>query len=372
MRFSIFSSLLNARLNLLSKVIVNSSSLPLLNNFLFNIKDGVLIITASDSENSIVTRVELVNNDADFSFAVENKTILESLKTLQEQVLNFVIDENNVLKIEYANGHFNIPVITEHNYPTPKSVGDDAVTLTIAGELLYNNICRSLFAVANDDLRPIMNGICFNQTEDFMDIVASDGHVLVRNRLFSFKTATPDSFILPHKPALLLKTLLQKCKSEVVIRYDNYFGTLSFGDYTMTFRLIEGRYPNYNSVIPTNSPNVAEVNRKSLLGVVKRVLPFSSNSNLVKVEFKPSEMKLNAEDFDFNMTASETLSCSYNGDTMNIGFKGVVFASMLNVLDVDSIYIKMSDAARAAIVSPTVQPEDEDCLLLIMPMLIND
>lgn len=372
MRFSIFSSLLNARLNLLSKVIVNNTPLPLLNNFLFNIKDGVLFVTASDSENTIVARTELVNADADFSFVVENKSILESLKALPEQVLDFVIDKDNVLRIEYLNGHFNIPVLTEHNYPTPVSVDDNAVAFTIGGELLYNNICRSLFAVANDDLRPIMNGICFNQTENYMDIVATDGHVMVRNRLFSFKTETPGSFVLPHKPALLIRALLQKCESEIVIRYNKSYGTLTFDDFTMTFRLIEGRYPNYNSVIPQNNPNVVEVNRQTLLGVVKRVLPFSSSSNLVKMDIKPSVMTLNAEDFDFSMTASETLSCSYEGDSMKIGFKGVVFASMLNVLDTENIFLKMSDASRAALIAPTVQPEDEDCLLLLMPMLIND
>ena len=340
-------------------------------NFLFDIKDGVLNITASDSENYIIARNELINSDDDFSFAVENKTLLESLKSLPEQVLDFEID-NNVLTVKYLNGRFNIPVLTKHDYPTPKSIDEDAVSFTIGAELLYDVVSRSLFAVANDELRPVLNGICFNRTNDYMDVVATDGHVLARNRLFDFKTDSPNSFVLPQKPSLLLKSFLQKSEGEITVKFDKSYGSFVFDDYTMIFRFIEGRYPNYNSVIPQNNPNVAEVSRQTLLGVIKRVLPFSSVSNLVKVSVASTEMTLNAENYDFSMTASEKLPCSYDGNPMNIGFKGSAFTSLLNVLNTENVLLQMHDATRAAIVTPKVQKEGEECVLLIMPMLIND
>ena len=260
MRFTVSSTALSSKLNALSRVINSKNSLPILADFLFDVQDNMLYLTASDSENVMKTQLEL-NESAQ------------------------------------AQG-----------------ITDGANEIVISNALLAENINRSLFATAQDELRPVMNGIYFDLTPECLAIVASDGHKLVRNKVLSIQSEQPAAFILPKKPASLLKALLGKDGGDVTIRFDERNAQISYGDGEIICRLIEGRYPNYNSVIPQNNPNQLTVDRQTLLAALRRVQPFANDSsNLIRFHVEGGTLQLDAEDYDFSKTATERMSCSYNG-----------------------------------------------------------
>ena len=213
----------------------------------------------------------------------------------------------------------------------------------------------------------------FDLTADGLAVVASDGHKLVRNKNFNIKSETPAAFILPKKPATLLKNVLGKEQEEVIIKFDDRTAEISFAEGVLTCRLIEGRYPNYNSVIPQGNPNQLTIDRRSLIGALKRVLPFASESSqLVRFHLDAGRLELSSEDIDFATSAKEVVNCEYAGQAMNIGFKGSSLSEILNNLQGDEVIIELADPSRAGIILPAVQPENEDVLMLIMPMLLND
>ena len=218
-----------------------------------------------------------------------------------------------------------------------------------------------------------MNGIYFDLTNEALAIVASDGHKLVRNRNFSIKTDVPKSFILPKKPANLLKNVLGKDDSEVQIRFDERNAEIVFADTVLQCRLIEGRYPNYNSVIPQNNPNQLTIDRKVLIGALRRVLPFASESSqLVRLHLETGKLEISSEDIDFSTSTKEEITCDYSGVNMNIGFKGTSLNDILNNLASNEVELQLADPSRPCLIIPCEQPENEDVLMLIMPMLLND
>jgi DNA polymerase-3 subunit beta len=254
-----------------------------------------------------------------------------------------------------------------------QSVSDYATTIAIPNLTLAENINRSIFATAQDELRPVMNGIYFDLTPECLSVVASDGHKLVRNQIFSVKDDQPAAFILPKKPASLLKNVLSKNGGDVVIRFDDRNAEVNYEDGQLICRLIEGRYPNYNSVIPQSNPNQITVDRMSLLSALRRVQPFSNDSsNLIRFHVENGTLQLDAEDYDFSKTATECMSCEYNGMPMSIGFKGASFVEILNNFECEQVIIQLADPSRAGLVLPSEQPENQDVLMLMMPMLIND
>ena len=256
--------------------------------------------------------------------------------------------------------------------PSTQSVNDAAHTVSIDAAILIDNISRSIFATANDQLRPVMNGIYFDLTPDSLNIVASDGHKLVRNRNFKLKSETPSSFDLPKKPANLLKNILSKDEGEVTIKFDDKSAEIEFADGTLRCILYEGRYPNYNSVIPEN-PNHITVDRKGLLSALRRVLPFASESSqLVRLRMNGNHMEVSSEDVDFATSAKEQLVCENAGSNMSIGFKGSSLQELLNNLESEQIVFQLADPSRAGVVVPAEQPDQEEVLMLIMPMLLND
>lgn len=374
MRFTISSNTLSNRLLTLSRVINSKNSLPILDDFLFEVTNGQLVITASDSENVMTSLLPLDESEGEGSFAVSNHTIIDAVKELPEQPLNIDVNFDEMkMYITYQNGSYNFPVQNADEYPKAQPVSDSATTITINASILVDNINRSLFATAQDELRPVMNGIYFDLTADSLAIVSSDGHKLVRNKNFSVKSDAPASFILPKKPAQLLKAVLSKDGGDVVLKFDDRSAEISFTDGKLVCRLIEGRYPNYNSVIPQNNPNLVTIDRKSLLGALRRVLPFASDSSqLIRFHLENGHMELNAEDIDFATSAKESITCEYGGQPMSIGFKGSSMVEILNNLEGDEIQIQLADPSRAGVIIPIEQPENEDVLMLIMPMLLND
>jgi DNA polymerase-3 subunit beta len=374
MRFTVSSTALSTRLVALSRVINSKNSLPILGDFLFEIIDGRLQLTASDSEVMMKTTIELNDNDGNGRFCVGNHDLLEAVKGFSEQPIIFDVDqESNIAKISYQNGMFSLPVENADEYPQQQQVGDEATTITISPQLLADNINRSLFATAQDELRPVMNGIYFDLTPDCLAVVASDGHKLVRNKILSIKSDQPSSFILPKKPASLLKGVLGKQGGDVVMRFDERNAEINFEEGVIVCRLIEGRYPNYNSVIPQSNPNQLTVDRLGLLAALRRVQPFSNDSsNLIRFHVENGTLQLDAEDYDFSKTATERMSCDYNGMPMSIGFKGSSFIEILSNFDCEQVLIQLADPSRAGLVLPSEQPENQDVLMLMMPMLIND
>lgn len=374
MRFRLSSTALSAKLTALSRVINSKNALPILGDFLFEINDNILYLTASDSENVMKTQLELTESEDNFRFAIGNHDLLEAVKGFSEQPITFDVNlEQNLVKISYQNGLFSLPIDNADEYPVAQEVNEFAKTITMSKSILAENINRTIFATAQDELRPVMNGIYFDLTTDHLAVVASDGHKLVRNQIYTIKSNEPAAFILPKKPATLLKNLLGKDGDDVTIRFDERNAEINFGDGVLQCRLIEGRYPNYNSVIPQNNPNVVRLDRLALLAALRRVQPFANDSsNLVRFHVEGSTFQLDAEDYDFSKTATERMTCDYNGTPMSIGFKGNAFIEILSNIECPEVTIQLADSSRAGLVLPSEQPEDQEVLMLMMPMLIND
>ena len=374
MRFTLSSTALSSKLNALSQVINSKNALPILGDFVFEISDNTLKLTASDSENVMKTQLQLTESDGNIRFAIGNHDLLEAIKGFSEQPITFDVNqEQNLVKISYQNGLFTLPIENADEFPMTQPVSDFANTIVIPNAILAENINRSLFATAQDELRPVMNGIYFDLNADCLAVVASDGHKLVRNKILSVKSEQPSSFILPKKPANLLKNLLGKDGGDVTIRFDERNAEINYGDGTLQCRLIEGRYPNYNSVIPQSNPNELRVDRLSLLAALRRVQPFANDSsNLIRFHVEGGTLQLDAEDYDFSKTATERMTCEYNGNPMSIGFKGSSFIEVLSNFDCPEVIILLADPSRAGLVLPSEQPEKQDVLMLMMPMLIND
>ncbi len=374
MRFTLSSSALSSRLSVLSRVINSKNSLPILDCFLFEVYNQTLTITASDSENVMRTTIVLDDQDGEGRFAVKNSTILDAVKELPEQPLTIDMDTNTLtIKVIYQNGIYNFTAQDANEYPTLQGMPEGVTVLTLPSAMLNDCINRSIFATATEELRPVMNGIYFDLTADALAIVASDGHKLVRNRIYSIKSETPSAFILPKKPATLLKNVLGKDESDVTVRFDERNAEIKFGDTLLLCRLIEGRYPNYNSVIPTDNPNELTIDRKSLIGALRRVMPFASESSqLVRLHMETGRLVISSEDIDFSTSAKEEIACDYQGNTMNIGFKGPSLAEILNNLQGEEVTLMLADPSRPCLIVPNEQPEDQVILMLIMPMLLND
>ena len=375
MRFTVSSSALSSKLNMLAKVIGSKNSLPILDCFLFQVANGEMSITASDSDNVIKSTLALTDHDGEGEFCVPNRVILDALKELPEQPLHFDVDaagEAVAIKIVYQNGLYNFTGQSAEEYPRTQSMNDACTTVSLPTEMLINNISRSLFATANDEFRPVMNGIYFDLTADALAIVASDGHKLVRSKNFTIKSESPSAFNLPKKPASLLKNILSKDGDDAIIKFDDRSAEIQFTDGVMRCRLIDGRYPNYNSVIP-NNPNEVTVDRRGLQSALRRVLPFASESSqLIRFHIESGRFEVSSEDIDFSTSAKEQMSCEYNGSPISIGFKGSSLMEILSNLTSDNIIIQLADPSRAGIIVPAEQPENEDILMLIMPMLLND
>lgn len=374
MRLTISSTALASRLSALSKVFNSKNSMPILDCYLFEVNGSQLTITASDSENVMTTKLQLEEPGGEGTFAVNNHTILDAVKELPEQPLTLDVDMSTfAIKVIYQNGIYNFNAQSGDEFPRFQPLQDSAASIVIDSKTLSNDISRSIFATANEELRPVMNGIFFDLNSEALAIVASDGHKLVRTRNKNITSASPMSFILPKKPSTLLKNVLQKNDDDILIRFDERNANISFTDGTLACRLIEGRYPNYNSVIPQNNPNQLTIDRLVLLGVIRRVLPFASDSSQqVRLHIEMGKVVISSEDIDFYTSAKEEIVCDYNGTTMDIGFKGTSLMEILNNLDCDEIMLELADPSRPCLILPAQQPENEDILMLIMPMLLND
>lgn len=374
MRITLSSSALSSRLGILSKVINSKNGMPILDCFLFEVANSQLTITASDSENVLQTTMPLDYAEGEGKFAVNNRTILDAVKELPEQPLTIDVETSTyIIKVIYQNGIYNFTAQNADEYPIVQRMSEGCTSLVLPSITLAESISRALFATAQEELRPVMNGIYFDLTPEALAFVASDGHKLVRNKNYKIQTEQPRSFIMPKKPATLLKNILGKDESDVIIRFDDRNAEIIFTDSILSCRLIEGRYPNYNSVIPQDNPYQLTVDRKMLLGALRRVLPFASESSqLVRLHIENGKIEVSSEDIDFSTSAKEEITCDYTGKSMNIGFKGPSLTEVLNNLSSEEVTLELADPSRPCLILPAEQPDGEDILMLIMPMLLND
>ena len=373
MKFIVSSTGLFSRLQAISRVINSKNSLTILDCFLLELTDGTLSITASDSETTLSTFIEANEYDTDGRFAVNSKTILEALKEIPEQPLTFEVSESMEIVVKYQNGKYSLMGQNADEYPQSANLGSNAVHVGLGVEVLMNGINRSLFATADDELRPVMNGIYFDITTEDITFVASDGHKLVRNKTYKARANEKAAFILPKKPATLLKNLLPKETGDVQIDFDDRNAMFTLENYSMTCRLIEGRYPNYNSVIPQNNPHRATIDRAAFVSGLKRVSVFSSAaSSLIKLRLDMNTIQISGQDIDFSTSAEETLMCQYEGNQMSIGFKSTFLIDILNNISSQEVVMELADPSRAGVIVPVEQNEEEDLLMLLMPMMLND
>lgn len=375
MRFVVSSTDLLGHLLSISRVISNKNTLPILDNFLFQLSGNVLKITASDLETTLITSLNIENVSEEGEVAIPAKILTDTLKEFPELPLTFQVDTQSLkINIQSGNGKFNIVGQNGSDFPQVPVVKDDfKSTYQISADVLNNGINKTLFATADDELRPVMNGIFMEFKEDNLTFVASDAHKLVRYKRDEVKSEQEASFILPKKPASLLKSILPKETNNVVLEFDDKNAFFTLTNYKMVCRLVEGNYPSYNSVIPTDNPNKLTIDRIELYNSLKRVSVFSNQaSNLIKLKISGNQLMVSAQDIDFSISGEEKLNCQYDGTEMEIGFKSLFLIEILANLPSSDVVLELSDPTRAGILLPAEKENaDEDILMLLMPMMIQ-
>lgn len=374
MKFVISSSSLLSTLSTASKVISSKSTLPILDYFLFDIKSDGLHVTASDLETTITTVITPDSVESEGVIAAPVKLLIDSLKEFSEQPLTFEADETTwEIKISWTTGSITLPGMSGMSYPSVQPLTDTAREIEIEADTLLGGINKTIFATADDELRPVMNGIFIDITPAQYIFVATDAHKLVKYTVEKEGGDVAASFILPKKPANLLRTMLLREDDTVKVAFDDKNVKFSLSNSTLICRLIEGTYPNYNAVIPANNPNKVIVDRIELLNGIKRVAVCSNQAtNLIKFEIGDNRINLTAQDLDFSYSANENLSCSYEGSPVTIGFKSTFLIEILSNLETPSVIIELADSTRSGVFKPLyddVQPCDT--LMILMPMLIN-
>lgn len=374
MKFVVSCNLLLSNLQTVGRVIASKNSIPILDCFLFELQGSRLKITAADSETRMSVDIPVNEVNGSGVFAVPAKSLLESLKELPEQPIRFELDDETLgIFIYYENGKYNFIAQRGEEYPMAKALSEDAVGLTIPADSLLTGITRTLFASGEDELRPVMNGIYFDISPEDITFVASDGHKLVRFKNTAVSGNERAAFILPKKPANLLKTVLPRESGSITIRFDESNAYITMEHVLIISRLIEGRYPNYNGVIPQENPYKVTADRLHLLNALKRVTVFSNQtSSLIRLNVTSSNILVSAQDVDFSTSAEETIACVYNGEEMSIGFKGTYLIEILGNIPSPEVLLELADPSRAGLILPAENDPDEDLLMLLMPMMLND
>lgn len=375
MKFVISSTDLLSHLQAVSRVISAKNTLPILDNFLFRLEDNELEITASDLESTLITKMILENTTDSGSIAIPARILTDTLKEFPEQPLTFEINLDTLaIVISSENGKFSVVGQKGSDFPQLPAIKDDnKQSFSLDPDVLQSGITKTLFATADDELRPVMNGILIELSVEKLTFVASDAHKLVRYQRTDTPAGTDSSFILPKKPASLLKNILPREENAVAVEFDDKNAFFKLSNYRLVCRLVEGNYPSYNSVIPANNPNKLTINRVDFFNTLKRVSVFSNQaSNLVKLQLNGNQLTISAQDIDFSISAVERLKCQYDGEDMEIGFKSVFLIEILSNISSEEVIIELSDPTRAGLLLPAVKEnEDEDVLMLLMPMMIN-
>lgn len=394
MKFSLSSSELAERLQAIGKVINTKNQMSILDCFLFEVSGDTLKITASDNENTLVTTLKINEAGEDFRFAINAKTVLDAVKGIPEQPVTFNVDMQNFnTTVNYQNGHFSLVSQNADEYPSYTDFPEDSAEIKVDSKLLLDSVGRALFATApTDSAHPVMSGVLFDITQKDetnneganVSIVASDGRKLEYTRWANENNVQAGQYVLSNKPALLLRSLLVRESGEITMRFAKEKAEVRMNTFSMTCRLIDGKFPAYNKVVPKNNPNRLTVNRMAFINMLRRVLVFSDAvSSLVKLHMEADQLVTSVQNIDYSLSAEESMICEYDGMPMNIGFKGTTLVDFLNNIECENIEFQIADQSRAVIIVPSPQPNavkdddgnaksKEEIVMLLMPSIIND
>ena len=371
MKFIVSSSQLLRQLQVLGGVINNNNTLPILDNFLFEISENQLKVSASDLETTM-TAVVAIESDSTGSIAISARLLLDTLKTFPDQPLTFKTEGDSVIEISSDQGKYDMAYFGGDEFPKSVSLESPSKTI-VPSNILATAISKTIFAAGNDDLRPVMSGVFFQFSTDNLTFVATDAHKLVKYKRTDVTADKTAEFIMPKKPLNLLKGVLGG-QEDVVIEYNDANAKFTFENFVLICRLIDGKYPNYEAVIPKENPNKLTVDRASFQNSVRRVSIFSSKTtHQIRLKMAGTELNISAEDLDFSNKADERLSCDYQGDDMQIGFNSRFLSEMLSNLTSSEVLIEMSLPNRAGILTPIDgTDEGEKITMLVMPVMLNN
>ncbi len=373
MKFSVSSSALLSLLATTGKVISNKNTLPILDYFLMELSGNTLKVTTSDLETTLIGSIEVASVESEGTIAAPGKLMLDSLKEFPELPLEIEVNDSNwEIRINWKSGSLSIPGASAVSYPAIPQLSPEKKCLQLDVDMLVNGINKTIFATADDELRPVMNGVFINLAPAAVTFVGTDAHKLVK-----YETETESevsaSFILPKKPANLLKTVLLKEDDAIEVSFDSKNAVFQLKSHTLVCRLIEGNYPNYNAVIPANNPNKVLIDRIELVNGIKRVAVCSNpTTNLIRMNIADNKINLTAQDLDFSVSANETIACSYDGQPIAIGFKSTFLVEILSNIETPTVVIELADSTRAGVFKPVYDDkQSSSTLMLLMPMMLN-
>jgi DNA polymerase-3 subunit beta len=373
MKFIVSSTVLAKSLQSISGVLGTNSTLPILDNFLFELQGDELKITASDIETTMSVVLPLSKAEEDGSIAVPARILLDTLKTYGNIPLSFSINlDTKIIEISTDEGKYKLSGFDAEEFPSPPEI-ENPSSVKISPEALEQAINKTVFATGDDDLRPVMSGVNVEFTAEGVIFVATDAHKLVKYTRKDYKSDSEDSFIVPKKPLIQLKNILGHIEEEVLIEYNDVNAVFTFESYKLICRLVEGKYPNYEAVIPKDNPNKLVLDRYQLLNSIKRVSIFANQStNQIRLNISGQELVLSAEDLDYTNEARERMNCNYSGDDLEIGFNSKFFIEMLNNIDTKEVELELSTPSRAGLILPVDnEDENEEITLLVMPVMLN-
>jgi|TARA_B100000767_G_scaffold23311_1_gene20627 DNA polymerase-3 subunit beta len=371
MKFIVSSSQLLKQLQVLGGVINSNNTLPILDNFLFEISENQLKVSASDLETTM-SAVVTIESDSTGSIAISARLLLDTLKTFPDQPLTFKTEGDSIIEIISDQGKYDMAYFGGDEFPKSVSLPSPSKTV-IPSNILATAISKTIFAAGNDDLRPVMSGVFFQFSSESLTFVATDAHKLVKYTRTDVTADKTAEFIMPKKPLNLLKGVLGG-EEDVTIEYNDANAKFTFENFVLICRLIDGKYPNYEAVIPKENPNKLTVDRASFQNSVRRVSIFSSKTtHQIRLKMAGTELNISAEDLDFSNKADERLSCDYQGDDMQIGFNSRFLSEMLSNLTSSEVLIEMSLPNRAGILTPIDgTDEGEKITMLVMPVMLNN
>ena len=372
MKFIVSSSKLLKKLQLLGGVINNSNTLPILDNFLFELNESQLVISASDLETTMSSSIE-VESDNSGNIALPARLLLDTLKTFPEQPLTFISGDNNTVEISSNHGKYALAYADGNEFPKAVEL-DNPSNTKITGHVLATAISKTIFAAGNDDLRPVMSGVFFQFSSESLTFVATDAHKLVKYTREDISANESAEFIMPKKPLNILKGILAASEEEVTVEYNNSNAKFTFENTKLICRLIDGKYPNYEAVIPKENPNTLSISRSELLNSVKRVSIFSNKTtHQIRLKIAGAELNISAEDLDYSNKADERLNCDYNGDDIQIGFNSRFLSEMLTNLNSEDVQLEMSLPNRAGILTPVDGLDEGELItMLVMPVMLSN
>ena len=371
MKFIVSSSYLLKQLQVLGGITNSNNTLPILDNFLFQLDQNSLTVSASDLETTISSKLEVESSEKG-TICIPARLLLDTLKTFPEQPLTFTVEDNNTIEISSNHGKYALAYASGDEFPQAIELQDPSST-SLLGDVLATAISKTIFAAGNDDLRPVMSGVFFQFSTEGLTFVATDAHKLVKYSREDISASQTAEFIMPKKPLNLIKSILAGSEEEVTIEYNDSNAKFSFNNTEMVCRLIDGKYPNYEAVIPKENPNVLKIERNQFLNSVRRVSIFSNKTtHQIRLKIAGAELNISAEDIDYSNKAEERLTCDYQGDDMQIGFNSRFLTEMLNNLNSDEVSLEMSMPNRAGILTPTDGLDEGELItMLVMPVMLN-